>query len=146
MMRIIRRFVLLAAFVPISLGWGSSAEPPVDVSIINLIATPEKFDGKLVSVIGFIHIGREQDLLFLGEADFNHGLYQNAVWFHLSEQMGAEREKLNKNYVGIVGVFSIRHEGPSGCPNGGFSSIKRYRVWSTPKNPVGQALDQPGPH
>lgn len=67
MMMIIRRFVLLAALVPISLGWGSSAEPPVDVSIINLIATPEKFDGKLVSVIGFIHIGREQDLLFLGK-------------------------------------------------------------------------------
>jgi hypothetical protein len=145
-MPILRSLSLFAVLVlPVSVGSSVAPESPTDVSIVQLIANPDKFDGKLVSLIGFIHIGREQDLIFLGQEDFNHALAQNALWFHLSEQMGKDWQKLNRNYVSVVGVFSARHEGPYGCPNGGVSSIKRYAVWSTPENPTGKALDQPKP-
>jgi len=116
-------------------------QSPAHVSVIQLIANPERYEGKLVSVTGFIHIGREQDLFYLGEADFNHSIVENALWFHLSEQMGKDWQELNRKYVGIVGIFSARHEGPYGCPNGGFPDIKRVQVWSTLENPTGKALD-----
>jgi len=138
-------FVLIFLAQTITVRSIAAPEPPTDVSIIQLIATPEKFDGALVSLIGFMQIGREQDLVYLGEQDFNHGLIENALWFRLSEEIGKDSQKLNKNYVRIVGVFSARHEGPYGCPNGGLTTVKRFQIWSTPENPVGRIKDYPKP-
>ena len=137
---------LLGLFLlPAPAGSNAAPELPLVVSTIQLIATPEQFDGKLVSVIGFIHIGREQDLLFVGEQDFNHAIDENALWFRLNEGMGQAWQKLNRNYVHIVGMFSAKHEGPITCPNGGFPEIRRYAIWSLQSNPIGKALDQPIP-
>jgi hypothetical protein len=138
--------VILFLTSTVSVGRNSEPEPPTVVSIVQLIATPERFDGTLVSLIGFIHIGREQDLVYLGEQDFNHGLIENALWFHLSEEMGKDWRKVNRNYVRIVAVFSARHEGPYGCPNGGLTSIKSFQIWSTPASPIGRFMDNPKPH
>ncbi len=142
-MKVVRMFSFIVILFLSPYGSGASSETPIDVSIIQLIATPEMFEGKFVSVIGFIHIGQEQDLLFLEEQDFNQAAYQNALWFHLSEEMGRDWQKLNRNFVGVVGVFTARHEGPYGCPNGGFLSVQRYQVDSTPGNPAGKTLDKP---
>jgi hypothetical protein len=144
-MKTLQNFLFIAILTATPLGSGATLDAPIRVSIIQLIATPEKFDGKLVSIIGFIHIGREQDLLYLGEEDFNYGVAENALWFHLSEEMGKDWQKLNRNYVGIVGIFSARHEGPYGCPNGGIAQIKKYAIWSLQNNPIGKTLDQPKP-
>jgi hypothetical protein len=141
--RITRNFVLFIFSILVPCGYGASPDAPMHASIIQLIASPEKYDGKLVSVTGFIHIGREQDLLFLGQEDFIHALDENALWFHLSEEMGKDWEKLNGNYVSLIGIFSSKQEGPYGCPNGGIAVVKRFAVWSTPSNPIGKALDQP---
>jgi len=141
----IKRLSVCALIILASDKSAAISEVPTDVSIIQLIATPERFDGKLVSLIGFVHIGREQDLIYLAQDDFNHGIFQNALWFHLSEDMGKDSRNLTGNYVSVVGIFSARHEGPYGCPNGGIPTIKRYRVWSSPQNPTGRALDQPRP-
>jgi hypothetical protein len=143
-----RRFFIVALVIlagVVAPFLNAQSEPPINVSIVQLIANPEKYDGKLVSLVGFIHIGREQDLIFLGEEDFNHAVFANALWFHLSEDIGKNWQKLNRNYVGVVGVFSARHEGPYSCPNGGLTTIKRVQVWSTTENPTGKALDAPKP-
>ena len=42
------------------------------VSIINLISTPERFHGKKVRVIGFLSVGHDENVLYLGERSASH--------------------------------------------------------------------------
>jgi hypothetical protein len=75
----------------------SPADPqyPMHISIVQLIATPERFDGQLVSVTGFLHVDRESALLFLTQSDREHAIAENAISFHLNEQMGKDIKTLN---------------------------------------------------
>jgi hypothetical protein len=140
-MKILIRAIVLLALILKPFGISAEVDNAAHLSIIQLIATPEKFDGKLVAVVGFLHIGRESDLLFLSEEDYKHSLPENALWFHLSEAMGKDRDKLNRNYVVLVGIFRASRPGGYPCPNGGIEVVKRYSLWSSPSNPVGELFD-----
>jgi hypothetical protein len=134
---------VLSLFVPdVSRG---DLESPIHLSLVQLIAIPERFDGKLVSVTGFLHVDRELAVLFLGENDRNHAILENAITFHLNEQMGKDTKKLNENYVGLIGVFHAPRPGRYPCPNGEIDPVQRYWVSSLLTNPAGHLLDQSQP-
>src|SRR5580704_3511350 len=75
------------------------APHPEDVSLVELIADPAKFDGKVVVVHGFLQIDYEHDMLFLHREDFDNVLLENAIWVDTTEEMGRNRAKLNSKYV-----------------------------------------------
>ncbi len=69
-MRIITRLLILTALCWSTVSLGQSPPPkPLPVSLIQLIATPDKFDGKLIHVFGLLAMSREGDLLYLDQAD-----------------------------------------------------------------------------
>lgn len=109
--------------------------PPV-VSIVQLIATPEKFDGKLVSVIGFLRLEHEGYLLYLGKEDYDNVVLANALWVDATEEMGKNREKLELKYVKIVGTFRAGHEKRNLFSPGGITDIKNCQFWSDPAHPL----------
>src|SRR5437870_2929981 len=78
---------------------GRAVEMAEDVSMVQLIATPEKFDGRFVHVFGFLNLEFEGDALYLHREDFVHGLDRNAVWVNQTEAMERARNKLNRHYV-----------------------------------------------
>ena len=84
------RAVVLAALLACALSAlpsrATAGEMPQDVSILQLLATPEKFDGKLVRVIGFLCLAFEGDAVYLHREDFDHGLTQNALWVDVPEK------------------------------------------------------------
>jgi hypothetical protein len=49
------------------------------VSLVQLIANPSVYQGKLVRVIGFCQLEFEGDALFLHREDFEQGLTKNAL-------------------------------------------------------------------
>ena len=51
-----------------------------NVSIVNLIATPEKYDGKLVRIFGFVKLEFEGTGIYLTEADLKNYLGKNGLW------------------------------------------------------------------
>lgn len=51
-----------------------------DVSLIQLIAQPEKFEGKRVRFIGFLRIEFEGNAIYLHREDFDHGITKNGLW------------------------------------------------------------------
>ena len=107
------------------------------VSMLQLIATPEKFDGKTIGITGFFYLGRDEALLYLHQEDYNHALNANAIWFEPGEWVGKDLGKLQRKYVTLVGTFSAARKGPYGCPNGGLSVVDRFYFWSSPDNPEG---------
>lgn len=107
----------------------------MNVSLVQLIATPEKFDGKLVFVFGFLEMNREGDLLFLHQSDSEHALLSNAIWVRRTEEMGKDRAKLNMKYVKVVGTFRAGFKEQLGIPSNGIPDVKGVTMWSDPSNP-----------
>ena len=109
---------------------------PLVVSIVQLIATPDKFDGKLISVIGFLRLEHEGYLLYLGKEYYDNVVLANALWVDATEDMGKNREKLELKYVKIVGTFRAGHEKRNLFSPGGITDIKNCQFWSDPAYPL----------
>jgi hypothetical protein len=103
---------------------------PQDVSIVQLLATPEKFDGKLIRVIGFLCLAFEGDAVYLHREDFDHGLTQNALWVDVPEKRD---ESLSRKYVLLEGTFDASDHGHMGLFGGAIHKISRMSVWDDGK-------------
>jgi hypothetical protein len=77
-----------------------------NVSIIRLIASPEKYDGKRVTVRGFLKLEFEGDALYLHREDYERSLVTNSVGIILSKSQIKAFRKYDRQYVVLSGVFS----------------------------------------
>jgi hypothetical protein len=111
------------------------AEEPVDVTMIQLIASPEKFDGKLIRVIGFLRLEFEGDALYLHREDYENTLLGNGIWVDVTPEIAKESDTLNMNYVLLEGVFSSSERGHMGMWSGSITSIRRAQLWISAKHP-----------
>jgi hypothetical protein len=102
------------------------AEEPDDVSIIQLIAAPSTFDGKLIRTIGFLRLEFEGDALYLHQEDFKHAIRQNRVWVDIPSDF-KNYSKLSMNYVIVEGVFNAK--------NRELQKIRRADIWSRLSEP-----------
>ena len=125
--KVIFAVVALVLTLPLPL----AAEEPEDVSIIQLIAAPSTFDGKLIRAIGFLRLEFEGDALYLHQEDFKHALAQNRVWVDIPSDF-KHRSKLSMNYVIVEGVFNANHRE--------LQKIRRADIWSHLSEPLGEAL------
>jgi hypothetical protein len=107
----------------------AEADMPKDVSIVQLLATPEKFDGKLVRVFGFLRLAFEGDALYLHREDDTQGLTRNALWVDRTEAMEREQEKLNAHYVLIEATFDAEDTGHMGLFGGALKKVTRVIPW-----------------
>lgn len=101
-----------------------------DVSLVQLIANPEKYDGKRVRFIGFLRIEFEGDAIYFHREDYDRGLSRNALWVHIpSDMKNTEKSATDKHYVICVGVFRANGHGHMGLFSGEVSDVRRIQVW-----------------
>lgn len=96
-----------------------------------MIATPDKFDGKDVAVIGFLHLQFEGNELFLHREDYRNGITKNGIWVDLDSALRGDTEKLNNEYVVLAGTFSATKKGHMGATSGSILAHSG-RVTSSP--------------
>jgi len=118
-------------------------DKPIGVTLIQLLACPEKFDGKLVMVWGFLSIENEKKHgphvnLYLHQEDAKN-LLSNNVLVEPSEQMLKDQEKVNRIYVIITGVFRpVRAAGNDTLLTAGvIKDVRSCIPWSDPNRPIG---------
>ena len=99
------------------------------VSIIRLIAAPERYDGKLVRVVGYLNMAFEGDSIYFHEEDFRRSLVENALWVEPVDGMRKELAKLSRQYVLIEGVFDASDTGHMGLFSGTIKKITRADAW-----------------
>jgi hypothetical protein len=128
-----RRHIIIAILVAcIVVGVGNSGagdKMPQDVSVVQLLATPEKFDGKLVRVFGFLRLAFESDALYLHREDDTQDLTRNAMCVDRTEGMEREQEKLNAHYVLIEATFDAEDMGHMGLFGSALEKVKRIIPW-----------------
>jgi hypothetical protein len=129
---------LSVVFTPAGLG----QDRPVPVSVISVIATPEKFDGELLTVEGFLSLAEHPEFynddsrLYLHEEDATNLILTNAIWVVPSAQMQRDREKIDLMYVLLTGVFHVSNQKPM-FKGGIITDVRSCISWSDPKRPRG---------
>ena len=120
-----RRFVLAGLLVFANL----AVAEPLDVSLINLIATPADFDGKQVRVKGFARVEFEGSAIYLHRDDYLYGIAKNGLWLDLEMASSKSAASADKRYVLIEGVFSMKEQGHFGMWSGSIKHISRIQPW-----------------
>ncbi|MBI1921699.1 MAG: hypothetical protein HYS23_11550 [Geobacter sp.] len=127
--------------------WSKSMKPPLqekhhygtvkdkieDVSLINLIATPERYHGRRVRVIGVANFEFEGNALYLSKADVNL-VTKNAVWLSpdtatLKVTEPTLAHDFNGQYVLVEGLFNMNNHGHLGMASGAITNINRIMSW-----------------
>ena len=109
----------------------SSAEP-VSVSLIRLLANPDRYEGRLVRVIGVFHFGMEESVLYLHREDEELLNANNAVW--VSPKAGSREQdykELSGAFVIVEGRFTAKAHGHLGAFPGELQSVSRLQKLRT---------------
>jgi hypothetical protein len=78
--------VVYALAPPVNCQIGN-AERTTRVSVLQLITTPERFDRQLISVVGFLTLGQDNDALYLHQIDALHVIVANSVLIERNGQI-----------------------------------------------------------
>ena len=110
-----------------------------DVTMIQLIATPEKYDGQLVRVIGVGNLEFEGNCISLSKEDLKYGV-GHSIWIELGEKAISyeEAKKFNGEYVIVEGIFDKDDCGHMDMFCGSIKNVSRYDLWDVYKyyNPL----------
>ncbi|MBW0164536.1 MAG: hypothetical protein HYI21_03230 [Sediminibacterium sp. Gen4] len=102
-----------------------------NVSLVKLIANPEKYNGKRIQVIGYLHLEFEGNAIYLHEEDFKRRISANSFWVEFSSKLTKKRDlnKFNDKYVIIIGTFNVNEKGHMRMFGGTLDDIVRLDLW-----------------
>lgn len=102
-----------------------------DVSVIELIANPSRYDGKQVQLIGFLRLEFEGNALYLHQEDFEHAISRNAIWIDRPTDLSDKQTlEINNRYVICQGTFKAGEHGHMGMFSGSLTHISRLEHWA----------------
>ena len=101
-----------------------------DVSIINLIATPDKYVGKRVRITGYYFNPHfEINGISMNHIDHKFSSSKNAIWVNLPKYLRTEKikQKVNNKYVYLEGIFT-KFKGHMGQYSGTIEQVNRIEA------------------
>jgi hypothetical protein len=104
-----------------------SEEKPFPVSLIRVIANPEKFDGHRIRVIGVLDYGGGLDAsvcLYLSESDARNAVMPNCIYVDQSVDKGDKR--LGKY---VILNATLRYQSGHGIEHLSFKQISDIKLW-----------------
>ncbi|HEY6129078.1 MAG TPA: hypothetical protein VIW23_12935 [Candidatus Acidoferrum sp.] len=104
------------------------SQTEISASLIQLIANPEKYDGRQLEVIGFLRLEFEGDRIYLHEDDYKYNIGDNGIRIGLTKKQRQDFENRNMHYVFLVGTFKAGKGGTSNA-NGSIVNITKIEIW-----------------
>jgi len=106
-----------------------------NVSLVKLIANPDKYDGKRIQVIGYLNLEFEGTAIYLHKEDYLKSIYENSIWVNFSDKLTRKinPKNWNKKYVLVIGTFSAKNTGHMGMFGGTLDNIVRLDLWDNDK-------------
>jgi len=110
----------------------SADQTAENVSMVQLIANPQAWDGKHIRVIGFLRLEFEGDSIYLHQEDYMHGITNDALWVDRPKDLTASQQReINTGYVICEGIFRAGKHGHMGMFSGTISNVTRLEPWSS---------------
>jgi hypothetical protein len=98
------------------------------VSLIELIARPEEFDGRRVRVIGFVRLEFEGNGIYVSREDWEHSISRNGLWIEPPENV--LRQDFQPRYMLVEGRFDAANHGHLGMWSGAIVEVTRFEPWA----------------
>lgn len=98
----------------------------IDVSMVNLIAHPERYHGKVVRLDGIGNIGEDGRTLALCRGTVNP---KDTMWLEFDPELAPDTktlEQYNGKVILVEGTFNKDNTGDSGLCSGCIENITRY--------------------
>jgi hypothetical protein len=100
------------------------------VSIINLIATPEKYHDEKVIIKGYAVLEFEGDAIYLSKEDAEYGITRNALYLDVDAEQLRNYQKDSQGYVLVEGKFDANSHGHLALFSGVIKEITRFeKLW-----------------
>ena len=94
---------------------------------MHLLANPEKYHNRQVTLVGFINLEFEGNALYMSENQFRLRASHDALWLDVAH-MGI-KPPFQKGYVIVEGSFNGERRGHFGMFAGTLENIKRLESW-----------------
>lgn len=120
------KLILISLSIFFALSAFGRDKDAADVSLIQLISNPHKYNGKFVRVTGYLAFDDKGADLFFHQEDYESTLLRDAIWIGDIETIKNQREKFDKKYVFIEGIFDGKHRGPYGRFSGELRHVTRF--------------------
>lgn len=123
--------ILATLFGGSCFAFGTANHLAKSVSLMQLIVNPEKYHGKLVSVIGVSNVGIEKNSICFSK---EHSQYigEECFWivpdYEALKTTPEELAKFNGKYVLMEGVFNKDNHGHMGMLAGALENITRFEL------------------
>ncbi|MBI5325483.1 MAG: hypothetical protein HZB41_09490 [Ignavibacteriae bacterium] len=110
----------------------NSEEPAEIISMISIIANPEKYHGKILRVLGYLNLEFEGDAIYLHLEDYKYFNLRNGLWVDIQSNSSLFKKKnfkkINHKYVFIQGKFDMNMKGHFGMWSGSIRNITSIDV------------------
>jgi hypothetical protein len=118
---------------------------PINVSMIALLATPERYNNRQVEIVGYLRIGYmpEDDSLWLYKEDAKKRIFKNSFGLILTPEQRKLFTQLNESYVVVEGLFEEAEEGSSQSNSGYIRNVVRMYGQFPPRFGVNGPLKSP---
>ncbi len=118
-----------------------------DVSLVELIARPERYHRRRVRVQGYLALEFEGDAVYLHEEDRRRLLTKNGLWIDFPSMQERAPQDLAEAYVIVEGTFDATNSGHLGLWSGAITRVTRIsgkREWG-PSAPDATPLNSATP-
>jgi hypothetical protein len=105
------------------------AQEPKNVSMVQLIADPSKFDGDEIRVIGYLRLDFEGEVLYLHKEDYEQSIVGNGIWIDITPSQLQNWSKRGGGYAIAEGRFSASNKGHMGMWSGALKNVTRLDPW-----------------
>lgn len=132
------RLTLLLGLSLVSTPFSGAADNPRQslpqlTGLVQLMARPANYEGKLVSVIGVFQFEFEGQVLYLSREDYDNSVEENGLWLELNDQVLPQAKELSGKYVNVVGVF--HSDSIDAFNRMRIGHIQSISLWSDPAHP-----------
>ena len=105
------------------------AADSIYISLVQLIANPRDYDGKVVHVIGFMRLEFDGTAIYLHQDDYKHYITKNGLWIDVPKDLLKKKDEFNQKYVIVGGTFSAKETGRKGLWSGSIQKVSKVQVW-----------------
>ncbi len=102
---------------------------PISVGMVALLASPQKYDGKIIRTWGFLNLRPDDNAIFAHEEDCQIPLYKNSFGLDFTEAQERQFKSLNQTYVIIEGTMHSKGADGPALDSGTLVHITMVHGW-----------------
>lgn len=109
----------------------ASGKCTYDVSLVELIARPDEFHGKVVRVIGYVRLEFEGNAIYLSKESYDAAISRNGLWIDppAGSPLAKKGAVWGPRYAIVEGRFDASDHGHMGMFSGTITDTSRLDPW-----------------